>query len=73
MTNRIYHIPHPPENNGKDQPRPIRRWQPGEPIQKNFDPDPWMALRRNAEAAEADARRQQIARRRTSRAERRAA
>ena len=52
MTNRIYHIPPPPENNGKDQPRPIRRWQPGEPIPKNFDPDPWMALRRNAEAHE---------------------
>jgi hypothetical protein len=29
-----------------------RRWQPGEAIPKNYDPAPWQALVRNAEAHE---------------------
>ncbi len=52
MTSKKYHESSPVENTEKDQPRPIRRWHPGQPIPKNFDPDPWMALRRNAEAYE---------------------
>jgi len=32
------------------RPHPIHHWRPGQPLPKDFDPDPWAALARNAEA-----------------------
>jgi hypothetical protein len=32
--------------------RERRHWSPGEPIPTTYDPDPWQALARNAEAHE---------------------
>ncbi len=47
----ISHNP-PPENGKNNQPPPPRPWRPGEALPKNYDPDPWAALVRNAAAHE---------------------
>jgi hypothetical protein len=55
MTTKAYHNAAPPEYNEKDQPPPIRRWRPGEPIPRRgpgIEPNAYEALTRHALAAE---------------------
>ncbi len=67
MTIQPYHNAAPPEYNEKDQPHPLRRWQPGEPLPKNYAPNPHTALERHAEVAELDEQRRRFNDRRQSR------
>jgi len=55
-----YHKFGQPENSENDQPRPLRRWQPGEPIPKDYDPCPLAALERHAAAAEMEEQRRRF-------------
>ncbi len=74
MTTKAYHNAAPPEYNEKDQPPPIRRWRPGEPIppaNSGIDPDPYEALARSAAAYERELERRRFTERRP--ADRRAA
>jgi hypothetical protein len=69
-----YHTKTPVENKESARPHPIRLWSPGEPIPKDYDPDPWAALERHAAAHEMDEQRRRFnGRRQTRPADRRAA
>jgi len=55
-----YHTTVPPENTNLLTVAALRRWRPGEPIPKDFDPDPHEALERHAAAHEMEEQRRRF-------------
>jgi hypothetical protein len=47
---RQYHTQAPFEKTNLPTVEALRLWRPGQPIPKNFNPDPWAALERHAAA-----------------------
>jgi len=69
-----YHTKAPLEKTNLLTVEALHRWRPGEPIPKDFDPDPHEALERHAAAAEMEEQRRRFnGRRQTRTADRRAA
>ncbi len=69
-----YHEPAQTEKTNLLPVEALRHWRPGQPIPKDFDPDPWAALARNAAAHEMEEQRRRFNDRRQPRpADRRAA